>query len=166
MLFFSLAATSVISYGQDTTKLNRTPYKLTLAVDKKTFYEEELKATPYVLPDNSVQLYPGETVYVEIEQENGVIKSVIAVKDNVKPERTLIISFSQNIKNKVHESMMLKVTNPFSQNLVYKATIFLLKQKKWVATDVYPVEAALSAFEIWPDPIISIALGKWTFQNK
>jgi hypothetical protein len=165
LFLFALITISLSSYGQDSTKLKRTPYKLTVVVDKKTVYEEDLKANPYVLPDNTVQIYPGETVYIEVEQENGVIKSMNAVKENTNPGKTLIIAFSQNVKKNVHESMTLKVTNPFSKKLIYKAKIFLLK-KNWVDTDVYPVEAGLSAFEIWSDIITSIGLGHWTFQDK
>jgi hypothetical protein len=154
------------SDGQDTTQLKRRPYKLTVAVDKSTFYEEDISSTPYVMPDNTVQLYPNETVYIEVEQENGNIKSMKAVKDISNPAKTLTISFTQTTNKKVHEQMMLKVTNPFKQKLVYKATMYLMKQKKWVNTDVYPVEAELSGFETWPDIITSIGLGQWTFESK
>lgn len=64
---------SFATFGQDTTILKRTSYKLKVAVDKKAVYEEDLNATPYVQPDKTVQLYPGETVYIEVEQENGVV---------------------------------------------------------------------------------------------
>src|ERR1700730_18201630 len=76
-----LIITSSLLYGQDTTQLKRTPYKLKVAVDKKTVYEESLNETPYVLPDNTIQLYPGETLYIEIDQEDGIIKSLKAVKE-------------------------------------------------------------------------------------
>ena len=162
-IFFVIA---FYSYGQDTAILKRTPYKLTVAVDKKMVYEEDLTATPYVLPDKTVQLYSGETVYVEVEQEDGVIKSMKAVKEILDPTKTLTISFTQTAEKKVHQMMMLKVTNPFKQQLIYHATIFLMKQKKWVTTDVYPVEAGLSGFETWPDIITSIGLGQWTLKGK
>jgi hypothetical protein len=166
ILLLILITTSSISYGQDSTKLKRTPYKLTVVVDKETVYEEDIKANLYIFPDNTVQLYPGETIYIQVEQEKGIIKSMNAVKENISPNKTLIIAFSQTVTKGVHESMMLKVTNPFAQNLIYKAKIFILKQKKWVDTDVYPVEAGLSGFEIWPDIITSIGLGHWEFQTK
>ena len=163
---FAIILTSFVSYGQDTTQLIRTPYKLVVAVDKNSVYEEDIKATPYVLPDNTIQLYPGEIVYIEVEQENGIIKSMTAVKENINPSKTLILSFTQTDKKKVHELMTLKVTNPFKQQLIYNATIFIMKHNKWVKTNVYPVEAGLSGFEIWPDIITSIGLGKWIFKNQ
>ena len=58
--------TTLFAFGQDSTQLKRTPYKLKVAVDKKTVYEEDIKATPYVLPNKAVQLYPGESIFIEI----------------------------------------------------------------------------------------------------
>jgi len=160
-----LVATTILTNGQDTAIIRRTPYKLTLAVDKKSFYEEEIKATPYVLPNNTVQLYPGETVFIEIEQEDGIIKSLVAVEQNIHPDKTLIINFSQTANKKIHENTMLKIQNPFKQSLLYIAKIFFLHHRKWVDTNVYPVEAGLASIEIWPDVIISIVLEKWEFKS-
>ncbi len=157
---------SLCSHGQDTTQLIRPSYKLTVLVDKNYFYEEELKSTPYISPGKTVQIYPGETIFIEIEEDNGIIKSMTAVKEPVHPSKTLTISFIQSVKKKTHELMMLKVENPFSKNLIYRAKIFLLKQKKWVDTDVYPVGAGLSGYETWPDIITSIGLNDWQFQSK
>jgi hypothetical protein len=161
-----ILTSTLLAIGQDSTQLKRTPYRLTVAVDKKTTYEEDIKATPFVLPNKAIQLYPGETLFVEIEQENGVIKSVSAVDKNVNPDKTLTISFTQTVKKKVHELTMLKIENPFSQDLIYTSKIFLLQQHRWVDTNVYPVHAKLAAFETWPDVIISIALGNWEFKTQ
>ena len=60
---------------------------------------------------------------------------------------------------------MLKIQNPFKQSLLYNAKIFFLRHRKWVDTNVYPVEAGLASIEIWPDVIISIVLEKWEFKS-
>ena len=157
---------SVNSKGQDTTVLKRTPYTLRIVVDKVNFYEDQIGATPYVFPNNGIQIYPGETIYVEVEQDNGVIKSMKAVKEINNPKTTLTITFSQKCENNIHQMMMLKIQNPFPKDLNYKAKMFLLKQNKWVNTNVYPVTAGLSAFETWPDIIISLGLDSWEFNDK
>ena len=161
----ALLTLSFRSIGQDATPLKRTPYRLTVAVDKKTTYEEDIKGTAYVLPNNTIQLYPGETVYIEVKQVDGKIETMTAVSEIRDSAITMTISFSQSVKKKVHEMTMLQVKNPFSNALVYKATIYLLKHRKWVDTDVYPVQAKLSAFEMWPDVITSIGLGEWEFKT-
>jgi hypothetical protein len=153
-------------YAQDTSILKRTPYKLIVAVDKKNYYEEELKAAAYVLPDKTIQLYPGEKLYAEVELEDGVVKSITAVKEIKDPSKTLTISFTQNTNDKVHEMIMLKIDNPFTKTLHYTAGIFLFKQKKWVGTDVYPVRPGISGIETWPDIITSIALSDWKFTSQ
>jgi hypothetical protein len=160
-----MSLVSFYTYGQDTIQLKRTPYKLTLAVDKKTVYEEDIKASPYILPNNVVQLYPGETVFIEVEEENGIINSMTAVKENVNPSKTLVLSFSQTATKKVHQSMMLKVFNPFKEELSYNANIYPLQHKQWIKTSIYPVAGGLSGFESWPDIIISISLDRWTFKS-
>jgi hypothetical protein len=165
LLIFSFLKFSFV-FCQDQTQLVRTPYKLQVVVTKDVTYEEDIQATPYVLPKNTIQLYPGEKIYVEVEQENNEIKSMTAVKEIKDSSKTLIISFTQTLKKKVHESMMLNIHNPFSTALAYDAQIYLLAQKKWGNTDVYPVEARLSGIEIWPDVITSIGLGHWKFQAK
>lgn len=156
---------SFIATGQDTTLLKRTPYKLIVAVDKKTFYEEDLKEAPFVLPDNTVQLYPGETVYIEVQQEDGIVKKLTAVKTISNPAITITLSFTQTANKKVHEMMMLKVVNPFTKGLDYKASIFLTKHNRWAKTSVLPVMAGLTGFETWPDVITTIGLNGWAFEK-
>lgn len=156
----------VISSSNILAQPKRLPYKLSVIVDESTVYEEEIKVTPYVLPNNTIQLYPGENIYVEVESAKGVITSMNAVKENKNPSKTLVISFTQTISNRNHESMLLKVTNPFKEKLYYSAVIFLMQQKKWVNTEVYPVEGEISSFESWPDIITSITLSKWSFKSE
>jgi hypothetical protein len=162
----SMAVITGYTTAQDIYPLKRKPYKLAVAVDKKTNYEEDLTETNYVLSDQTVQLYPGESVFIEIEQADGVVKNVRAVAENKHPEKTLVISFNQQVKKKVHESMMLKIHNPFPIALKYTTKIYLMHYKKWVNTNVLPVGAGLSGFEMWPDVISSIAISDWAFGNK
>jgi len=157
---------SLNSKGQDTTVLKRTPYTLRIEVDKKNFYEDQIGATPYVFPNNGMQIYPGETIYVEVVEENGIIKSMKAVKEITNPKTTLTIKFSQKSEKKIHQMMMLEVQNPFPKNLIYDAKMFLLSNKKWVNTSIYPVMAGLSGFETWTDIIISLGLDNWKFTDK
>jgi hypothetical protein len=60
---------------------------------------------------------------------------------------------------------MLKITNMLSWDLRYDATMYLLKQKRWVKTDVYPVKAGLAGIETWQDIIVSLGLGNWKLEK-
>ena len=156
---------SLLSLAQDSTLLKRQPYKLKVMVDKKNLYEEDLKESPYVWPDNTIQLYPGEKLFAEAEIKDGAIVKITAVKENTNPEKTLTISFTQVAEGKIHQQMMLKISNPFDKTLTYAASIYLLNHNKWVKTSVIPVAPGLSSYESWPDVILSIGIGNWAFEN-
>jgi hypothetical protein len=165
LVFLSLTLTSFAS-AQDFYPLKRKPYVLQVAVDKKTTYEENLSESTYLLPDLTLQLYPGETVFIEIEQENGTIKNIRAVPEIKYPEKTLTIFFAQTVKKKVHEMMLLKIDNPFRYALKYDAKIYLMQYKKWINTNVFAVPPGLSSFETWPDLVSTIAVADWKFEIK
>ncbi|RZM30326.1 MAG: hypothetical protein EOO88_01165 [Pedobacter sp.] len=163
VLLIAFAFTSLVLQAQDSSVLTRTPYQLTLAVDGKTYYEEQIKAVPYIFPNKSVQVYPGETIYLEVTLNDGEITAMNPVKEIVRPKATLTLQFVQKTEKKKHSLMMLTVENPFPFDLTYEALIFTFSQKKWSKTSIIPVRAGLSGIEMWPDLITSIALGNWKF---
>jgi hypothetical protein len=156
---------SICVRAQDTTGLIRPDFTLKMAVDKDHYYEANIKSAPYILPDTSIQVYPGETIYVEVNQDNGVIKKMTAVSTIKDSATTLTIHFYQETEGRAHSMMMLSVINPFPYQLIYKARMYILSQKRWVTTDVFPVEPGLSGYETWPDLITSIALQRWTLKR-
>ena len=169
----TLTATGILSFffciqilfAQTDPGLQRAPYKLSVFVDKKTVYEEDLIERPFISPANTIQLYPGEMIFVEIVEADGIIKSMKAVKVISDSSKTVIMSFSQVVEKNKHKSMMLKMYNPFKYKLLYDARISVLNKPGWSDTDVYPVEPGLSAFEIWPDIITSIGLGHFLLKK-
>jgi hypothetical protein len=151
------------SYTQDNNLLpERTAFKLKLPVNKNSVYEMDVPSSPFVRNKNIVQIYPGETLFLEATIQDSVIR-LTSVKDIKHPEKTITISLVQNATKKTHENMMLKVSNPFDKDLTYAARIFLMEANKWVSTSVLPVRAGISSFEMWPDVIITIGLSDWKF---
>ena len=65
-LLLFLLSFSFKSPSQDTTIFKRTPYTLKIDVDKETFYEDNIGGTAYIFPNNGMQIYPGETIYVVV----------------------------------------------------------------------------------------------------
>lgn len=163
-LLISAILLTLFSYGQNNESPKRNAFKLTLAVDDTNFYAADIKESEYVLKDNTVQIYPGESIFLEADFIGKDIKSIQCVKSITHPEKTITISFDQKVQGRKPEQMMLKVLNPFSANLVYKAHIYLLKQKKWVETDVLPVRPKIAGYETWHDIIITIALSGWKLE--
>lgn len=151
--------------GQDTTAvINRVAYKVKLVIDKKTNYESDIKATPWFVQGNNLQLYPGEELFLEAEVDNGNIKSVKVVKENMHPSTTISISFTQVVEKKQHEMMMLKIANPFNKELSYKTKILPFKSNAWAPAITLPVRAGTSSFETWPEIITSIVLSEWSLK--
>ena len=162
-LFIALYALSITLYAQENIKEKRAGFKLVLAVDGSAFYESDIKPSAYLNGPNILQLYPGEEVFLEVEQINGIIKSIKTVKENKNPFKTIEASFAQNVEGQKHKGMTLQICNPFNMILTYSAKMFLMKEDKWVNTDALPVKDNLSSFETWPDIIVTIALNDWKF---
>jgi hypothetical protein len=151
--------------GQDTTGLRRAAYKQTLAVDRNSTFDQQVPESPYVFPDKTIQIYPGETIFVEISLRNSDIIGFEAVKQITDSTRTIIINLKQVSEKGVHTQTMLSIYNPFPKKLVYQAVMSTLGKTKWIHTDVWPVEPKLSGIEMWPELILSLGLGNWTFED-
>jgi hypothetical protein len=163
-LILSFVFRTAICFGQSNDLPQRDAFKLNIAVDDTNFYSADIKASSYILPENTIQLYTGEAIFVEVELDNKEIKSMKVVKENLHPEKTLIISFSQQTDGKIHKGMMLKIENPFDKKIEYKAKMFLMKYNKWAPTSIQPVQPKLTSFETWTDLIVTIALTGWEFK--
>lgn len=144
----------------------RKPFTLQLAVDEENFYESKIDASPYVKGPNILQIYPGEVVYLEVDIKYGKIERLRSVKKNIHPDKTLSISLTQKVAGKKHEMMLLKVENPFENDLTYTTDILVMQNNKWITTNVLPVKAKLASYEMWPYVIVSAALSDWKFVGK
>ena len=166
-LIYILTVSLCFSFAkaQSNELVNREAFNLKLAVDSINFYKADIPSSPIVNPDNSVQIYPGEKLFLEFELNGQEIKSIKSVKDILNPNKTITIEFVQETESKIHQRMMLTIENPFQLDLTYSSIMFLQKNNKWVETTVLPVRAGKSTFEIWPDIIISLALMDWKFEK-
>lgn len=162
LALFSIAWMAAFSQNENDLP-ERKGYNLFLPVDKDYEYGDSVKPGPYIVHADIIQFYPGESLFVEIEELNGVIKSMKTVKENINPGKTITLSLMQVTEKHVHQSMMLKIYNPFKNDLHYSAKMFVMKSERWVNTDVWPVVAGLSAYETWPDLIVTMALFDWKF---
>ncbi len=161
--FLLLLNSSLFSQNQELKV--REEFKLTMAIDNSNTYEILVKSTPYVLIDNSILIYPGDKLFFEIELKKRNILSIKAVKENINPNKTLVITFEQKTKGKVHDSMILKIDNPFKYKLEYKVLGYFKKFDKWSWINVKAVEAKKSNTETWTDIISSIALSEFKFSK-
>lgn len=113
------------------------------------------------MPNNTIQIYPGEKLFIETEVLNNKIITMKSVKEIKDSTKTIVITFTHVDENKVYSRTMLDIENPFRKDLIYEAKMFLMKNNKWVQTNVYSVRSKLSSIEIWPDVIVTMALTGW-----
>lgn len=100
-----------------------------------------------------------ETVLIElVSQVDGTIKAQqLTSTPTQRPHILLRLSGDG-------DSRMLKVENHYERTLRYAARICMTKRKLCANTSVLPVQAGLSAFESWGDPIDMVIVSQFTFE--
>jgi hypothetical protein len=164
ILIVILCLSSLSVYAQTNDLPERKAYTLQLKVNDSSYFQSDIQSSPYVMPENTIQIYPGETIYIETELEGKKIKSMKSVKENNNPEKTITIKMTQIADSLVHKNILFEISNPFGYPLEYKAMMFLINRDEWIPTDVVAVQPQLSAMEMWPDIIVSLALTGWEFK--
>jgi hypothetical protein len=162
LFFVVFLVLAMFIYSNENTVIERSSFTLRLSIDENNYWEWTVPQSPYVFNENYIQFYPGETLFVEADVVNDIIVNFTVVKEIINKSKTIVIEFSQmNSKenSRIHEYMMLKVINPFSKSLEYKANVFLIQHDRWwINTSTIPVRPGLSAYESWPDIIGTIVL--------
>jgi hypothetical protein len=149
--------------------LERPATKLRIVIGEGKAFEYDVPQSAYVRDGASVQILPGETIYVEMDFENGKAKNLKAVSAVVHPEKTVTLKFEQKLgglEQNGRDQMILTVVNPFDRQLIYRANMYLIVHKKWVETDVWPVPAKLMGMELWPDPLASLVLYEFSLADE
>jgi hypothetical protein len=135
----------------------RAPF-VRLRVDAEHVFEQRIESpVPVLLPNGWVSVYPGETVYLEVQREAGALKLLRAVPKPEKPETTLTLKFEQ-LADKA--DVMLTVTNPLSVDVRFSMGFMALDSDRIRATSSCPVRAGTSLYEGWPHPIFQLILSE------
>ena len=141
--------------------VNRQPFNLKLPIDGLNIYEEQIAGKPYFVKSKKLQIYPGEKLFIEVEIKKDTIFSMAVVKQNLYPEKTIEVNFSQKVNGKKNEMMILKLTNPFKKSLDCKALVYKAGQKGWKDATIKPVLPKSTGTETWTDVVITMVLDKW-----
>ena len=129
-----------------------------LRVDAERVFEQRIDtAVPVLLPNGWVSIYPGETIYLEVQLEGDKLGLLRAVPKVEKPQTTLVLTFEQ-LADKT--DMMLKVTNPLPVDVRFSIGFMDLESDRIRATSSCPVYAGKALFEHWPHPIFQLILAK------
>lgn len=152
---------SCMIFCQSNDLLARSAFTLKLPIDKTHFFQADISPSNYILPENTIQIYPGEKLYIEINVKNNKIVDMKSVGEIIDSTKTIEISLTHVEKDSIYSRTMLDIQNPFNKDLIYKASMYLMKNNRWVTTNVFPVRSNLRSFEIWPDVIVTMALTGW-----
>ena len=142
----------------------REAFGLKLAVEDNQYYGMDVEQSPYFVQPKVLQIYPGEKLYIEVEIKKDTIASMKVVANNLHPEKTIEVGFSQEFKDAKHSHMSLFTNNPFKKDINFNATMFPVKRNDWVNTSILPTQAGMFHFETWPDVIVSIVLHDWRIE--
>ncbi|MFD2823422.1 hypothetical protein ACFS5M_07050 [Lacinutrix iliipiscaria] len=152
------------SYSQND-KPFRNAFELNIVADLENNYTMKVDSTPYFVKEKILQIYPSERILVEVEIKKDTIYSMKVVKENLNPERTIEIEFSQNAEDRNNITMILNVKNPFDRILYHNAGMYTPKHDYWKATSIIPIKPKLQNFETWPHSIITLVLDNWRFKE-
>ncbi|KMQ60259.1 hypothetical protein ACM46_18800 [Chryseobacterium angstadtii] len=164
LIILLLCLSANICFAQNDRE-SREAFTLKLAVDSVRFYQQEVKKSKYFVKENTLQIYPGEHVFVEAEIKEGIIESMKVVRENKNPSKTIEIEFLQNTEEKENTGMTLEVSNPFNKMLHYDAMMYIVGRNEWIKTSIIPVRSKLKSFEMWNDVIITLVLDNWRLEK-
>jgi len=136
-----------------------------ILINDTTFYDLNVPATPIIIGDSILQLFCGEKYFVEVDVSKNILSNYKVVEQINNKDKTIVIEFKQVSTGKEHEQMILTIFNPFKNDLYYSSNIYLLKNKKWVVTNVEPVKPKGTSYEAWPDIITSISIHSLRFKK-
>ncbi|WP_298144861.1 hypothetical protein [Flavobacterium sp.] len=164
-LFLLVLLTTVcLSASGQNEKVERAALKLEIAANETDQYITDIPASRYFVKEKILQIYCGETLFVECEIQGDSIHKMQVVEKNLNPSKTIEINFSQSAEDRKNIRTNLSVRNPFEKKLSYQAFMFSPKSEQWVNTSIIPVLPKLVNYELWPHAIISLVLVEWKLE--
>lgn len=163
LVFSILLLLPILAISQDKQAF-RDAFELNLPINNGKFYKYTVSKSNYFVYRTDLQIYPTEELFIEVELNYTEVKSMSVVKENINPQKTLIVSFNQETKNGKSNIMVLKIHNPFPYQLSYKSSIYPTESEQWESHIPYKIQAYKTSFEMFNTPIATIVLKNWQFQ--
>ncbi len=105
---------------------------------------------------------PRDTVYIKLGQKLLFIANVnesktllfseVAVATDIEKTVSMELTYTEGVGS------MLKIHNPFKEQIVYTAALYAYTKKAFIETSTIPIYPGISAFETWPYKIDLIQL--------
>jgi hypothetical protein len=136
--------------------LCRNPKTVRLRLEGGKSFEMTPSAPTPIVTGDVVTVMPGETVMVEASLKDGRLVDLTAVPKVSKPQRTLVLSLTQDSSIGDGTDMVLKVESPFPVVLKYRLGMMRPSSGRLVKTSSCPLSPGKSVFEHWPHPIFQV----------
>jgi hypothetical protein len=142
----------------------RIPHNVSIRVDGNRVFEVVLPKAPFYF-QGVASIALGETLYLQADAVTvtGPLLSYAPANNNSSRTITLTASI---LESSGKPGTMLKVTNPFSKPLSYRALIHVPGANRFEHTSTCPVMPGLTNYESWPYPIVQFALTDFAFTNQ
>lgn len=159
-----LIVLAVFSARGQNDKPERSGFILRVPRNAKQTYIQQVNPGPYFAEKSTLQLYPYEKVYVEVELKSDTIFAMKTVQTNVHPDRTLEIEFCQNVEQNTARPTQLWVKNPFARPIRYTALLYSIEDSAWRESN-HVLRARWSSDVIWKKEIVgSLVLKDWRLE--
>jgi hypothetical protein len=118
-----------------------------------------MKLAPPIVYNGSVTVFPGDTIRLEAGEGANAFKNLKPVAAAEHPERTITITFRQELRADAKPAMALTIINPFGAKLSYAALTVRSGDPATVAgADVCPAAAAAASRQEWPGLVTDVVL--------
>jgi hypothetical protein len=105
---------------------------------------------------NEIKLFLGDSIYVKANTVNKSLTDFALVKGIIDSANIIFIRFSYDNFGS-NKACLLKVVNPYSKTLVYKARI-PNRAGKYFETSIMPIVPKIYGIEMWPNRFENIIL--------
>lgn len=135
--------------------------KIALKKDDGSDFKKTLKLAPPVVYNQSVTIFPGETIRLETGEGPDGFKDLKAVSKVEHPERTITIIFGQERKPGAKPVMALTIANPFGAPLSYAALIAQGEQPAISGADTCPAAVQAASRQEWPGLVTEVLVSNF-----
>jgi hypothetical protein len=142
---------------------------LTLLISISIVYSQNIetvnKEENNFIYSNSIKLFLGDSIFIEASSADKILSDFVKVNSISDSTKTISIKFYYD-KFGSNNSSLLKVSNPFTKVLYYKAKIRTAPGKRYSETSIMPVWGGIYGIEMWPHKIESIILYDFKLEDK
>ena len=131
---------------------------------KSQFIEDVKKEENKFIYSDAIKLFPGDSLLIEAKINGDKLTEFVKVDAIADSSKTITLKFTYEDFGSSKASL-LKVVNPFSKTLQYKAKIRSAPWKIYSQTSIMPVLSKIFGIEMWPGKLESIIVYDFTLKE-